>query len=89
MAADRILTTSIAQEVPLGPLLTLDDIAAIRCPVLSILGSNGYQADDLDALTSLLPNGEVHVSTARATRCWWSSTRTSASWSCAGRTAAA
>jgi len=61
MAADRILTTSIAQEVPLGPLLTLDDIAAIRCPVLSILGSNGYQADDLDALTSLLPNGEVHV----------------------------
>jgi len=61
MAADRILTTSIAKEVPLGPLLTLDDIAAIRCPVLSILGSNGYQADDLDALTSLLPNGEVHV----------------------------
>jgi len=61
MAADRILTTSIAEEVPLGPLLTLDDIAAIRCPVLSILGSNGYQADDLEALTSLLPNGEVHV----------------------------
>ncbi|MFI9381937.1 alpha/beta fold hydrolase [Kutzneria sp. NPDC052558] len=61
MAADRILTTSIAEEVPLGPLLTLEDIAAIRCPVLSILGSNGYQADDLTALTSLLPNGEVHV----------------------------
>ena len=61
MAADRILTTSIAQEVPLGPLLSLADVAAIRCPVLSILGSHGYQADDLNALTSLLPNGEVHV----------------------------
>jgi pimeloyl-ACP methyl ester carboxylesterase len=61
MAADRIMTTSIAQEVPLGPLLSLDDVAAIRCPVLSILGSEGYQSDDLQALTSLLPNGEVHV----------------------------
>lgn len=61
MAADRIMTTSIAQEVPLGPLLTIDDIAAIQCPVLSILGSDGYQSDDLTALTSLLPNGEVHV----------------------------
>ena len=61
MAADRIMTTSIAQEVPLGPLLSIDQVAAIRCPVLSILGSHGYQADDLTALTSLLPNGEVHV----------------------------
>lgn len=61
VAADRIMTTSIAAEVPLGPLLSLDDIAAIHCPVLSILGSDGYQADDLTALTSLLPNGEVHV----------------------------
>jgi pimeloyl-ACP methyl ester carboxylesterase len=61
LAADRIMTTSIAEEVPLGPLLSVDDVAAIRCPVLSILGSNGYQADDLEALTTLLPNGEVHV----------------------------
>lgn len=61
MAANRMMTTSIAQEVPLGPLLSLDEVAAIRCPVLSIVGSAGYQADDLTALTSLLPNGEVHV----------------------------
>ncbi|MFI6096482.1 alpha/beta fold hydrolase [Lentzea sp. NPDC051213] len=61
MAADRIMTTSIAQEVPLGPLLSLDDIAAIECPVLSILGSHGYQANDLEALTSSLRNGELHV----------------------------
>jgi pimeloyl-ACP methyl ester carboxylesterase len=25
------------------------------------LGRHGYQADDLEALTSLLPNGELHV----------------------------
>jgi pimeloyl-ACP methyl ester carboxylesterase len=61
LAAERITTTTMAQEVPLGPLLTLEDIAAIRCPVLSILGSHGYQADDLDALTALLPKGELHV----------------------------
>ena len=61
MAADRIMTTSIAREVPLGPLLSIDEVAAIECPVLSILGSQGYQSDDLTALTSLLPNGEVHV----------------------------
>src|SRR5882757_345605 len=61
MAADRILTTSMVKEVPLGPLLSLDDIAAIGCPVLSILGSDGYQADDLEALVSLLPRGELHV----------------------------
>jgi pimeloyl-ACP methyl ester carboxylesterase len=61
MAADRIFNTSMAQEVPLGPLLTLQDIEAIRCPVLSILGRYGYQSDDLEALTSLLPQGELHV----------------------------
>jgi pimeloyl-ACP methyl ester carboxylesterase len=61
MAADRITTTSMAQEVPLGPLLSLREIEAIRCPVLSILGREGYQSDDLEALTSLLPRGELHV----------------------------
>ncbi len=61
LAAERITSTSMAEEVPLGPLLTWDQVAAIGCPVLSILGSHGYQADDLEALTSLLPNGELHV----------------------------
>lgn len=61
MAADRIINTSMAQEVPLGPLLSLQDVESIRCPVLSILGREGYQADDLEALTSLLPRGELHV----------------------------
>lgn len=61
LAAERITSTKMAEEVPLGPLLTWDQVAAIGCPVLSILGSHGYQADDLEALTSLLPNGELHV----------------------------
>jgi pimeloyl-ACP methyl ester carboxylesterase len=61
MAAERITSTKMAEEVPLGPLLTWEQVAAIGCPVLSILGSHGYQADDLEALTSMLPRGELHV----------------------------
>ncbi|HEX4221899.1 MAG TPA: alpha/beta fold hydrolase [Pseudonocardiaceae bacterium] len=61
MAADRIINTRMAQEVPTGPLLSLGDVEAIRCPVLSILGRDGYQSEDLEALTSLLPRGELHV----------------------------
>ncbi|HEY2702003.1 MAG TPA: alpha/beta fold hydrolase [Pseudonocardiaceae bacterium] len=61
LAADRVINTRMAQEVPLGPLLSLGDVEAIRCPVLSILGRDGYQSGDLEALTSLLPRGELHV----------------------------
>jgi 3-oxoadipate enol-lactonase len=61
MAADRILNTSIVRDVPLGPLLSLQEVERIRCPVLSILGRYGYQSEDLEALTALLPRGELHV----------------------------
>jgi pimeloyl-ACP methyl ester carboxylesterase len=61
MAADRILNTSMVRDVPLGPLLTWEDVERIRCPVLSVLGRYGYQSEDLEALTSLLPRGELHV----------------------------
>ncbi|MEC3982735.1 alpha/beta fold hydrolase [Amycolatopsis sp. H20-H5] len=61
MAAERMMSTNMAAEVPLGPLMTLAEVAAIDCPVLSLLGSHGYQSDDLEALTSLLPKGELHV----------------------------
>ena len=60
-AAERITNTRMAQEVPLGPLLSLDEVEAIQCPVLSILGRYGYQSEDLEALTTLLPRGELHV----------------------------
>lgn len=61
MAADRIMSTSMAEEVPRGPLLTMADVAGIECPVLCILGSHGFQSDDLEALSNLLPRGELHV----------------------------
>lgn len=61
MAAKRITSTTMAEEVPLGPLMTLDDVRSLQCPVLSLLGSHGYQSDDLDALTSLLPRSESHI----------------------------
>lgn len=61
MAADRILNTSMVRDVPLGPLLSLQEVERIRCPVLSILGRYGYQSEDLEALTALLPRGELHV----------------------------
>ncbi|WP_158894083.1 alpha/beta fold hydrolase [Amycolatopsis anabasis] len=61
MAAERITATTMADEVPLGPLLTWEQVAEIGCPVLSILGQQGYQSDDLEGLTSLLPRGELFV----------------------------
>jgi len=61
LAADRILNTSMVRDVPLGPLLSLQEVERIRCPVLSILGRYGYQSEDLEALTALLPRGELHV----------------------------
>jgi len=41
LAADRILNTSMVRDVPLGPLLSLQEVERIRCPVLSILGRYG------------------------------------------------
>lgn len=61
MAAERILSTSMAQEIPLGPLLGAADLAELRSPVLSLLGSDGYQSGDLHALTSILPSAELVV----------------------------
>ena len=61
MAAERINATTMAEEVPRGPLMSLDEVRAIECPVLSILGRQGYQSDDLDTLTSILPRGELFV----------------------------
>ncbi|GLZ41822.1 alpha/beta hydrolase [Actinokineospora sp. NBRC 105648] len=61
LAAARISSTTMAEEVPTGPMLSPAEVAAIGCPVLSILGRHGYQSDDLDALTALMPRGELFV----------------------------
>ncbi|RLK58677.1 alpha/beta fold hydrolase [Actinokineospora cianjurensis] len=61
LAAARFTATTMADEVATGPMMTAPEVAAITCPVLSILGRHGYQADDLDAVTASLPGGEAFV----------------------------
>lgn len=61
MAAQRVLSTSVPQEVTTGRLMTEQDIAELRCPVLILLGSEGYQADGLEHLSALLPDAELVV----------------------------
>ncbi|WP_018680509.1 alpha/beta fold hydrolase [Actinokineospora enzanensis] len=61
LAAKRFTDTTMADEVPTGALMSIEDVSAIEVPVLSILGRYGYQSDDLDALTSLMPRGELYV----------------------------
>ncbi|MBM7774897.1 pimeloyl-ACP methyl ester carboxylesterase [Actinokineospora baliensis] len=61
LAATRFTSTTMADEVATGTMMTATDVAAITCPVLSILGRHGYQSDDLDAVTALMPRAEVHV----------------------------
>ncbi|PWW54913.1 alpha/beta fold hydrolase [Actinokineospora spheciospongiae] len=60
-AAAMIRATSIVEDVPSGPLLDAEGLAAIRCPVLSILGSDGFQSDDLAAVGRLLPDCRTEV----------------------------
>jgi hypothetical protein len=60
-AAARIMATSIVEDVPAGPLLDVEQVRSIHCPVLSILGSEGFQQDDLGLLESVLPNCRTEV----------------------------
>ncbi|WP_103337764.1 alpha/beta fold hydrolase [Amycolatopsis sp. CA-126428] len=56
-----IRSTSIVEEIAAGPLLSADDLDAIRCPVLSIVGSEGFQQDDLTAVAASLPHCHTNV----------------------------
>jgi pimeloyl-ACP methyl ester carboxylesterase len=51
----------MAADIPHGPLLDLGDLQTIRCPVLSVLGSEGFQKDDLTALQEILPRCRTEV----------------------------
>jgi len=53
--------TSIVEDVPRGPLLDEQDLGALTVPVLSIVGSEGFQSGDLNALQSALPNCRTEV----------------------------
>jgi len=61
IAGAMIAATTIVEEVPQGPLLDAAAMRGIRCPVLSIVGSEGFQADDLTAVASALPDCRTEV----------------------------
>ncbi|WP_205669011.1 alpha/beta fold hydrolase [Amycolatopsis suaedae] len=56
-----IQSTSIVTDVPRGPLLDVAGLRRIRCPVLSIVGSEGFQSGDLTALQAALPDCRTEV----------------------------
>jgi pimeloyl-ACP methyl ester carboxylesterase len=60
-AGTIIRATTIVEQVPQGPLLDDTDLKAIDCPVLSILGSEGFQSDDLLALQAALPDCRTEI----------------------------
>jgi pimeloyl-ACP methyl ester carboxylesterase len=60
-AAAMIRSTTIVEQVAAGPLLDEHALASIRCPVLAILGGEGFQSDDLGALGAMLPDCRTEV----------------------------
>lgn len=56
LAYQRLTSTSMADEIPQGPLLELVDLDRLTCPVLTILGDEGFQADDPYLLERILPD---------------------------------
>lgn len=61
VASAVIRATTIVEEVPQGPLLDAEALRGIRCPVLSIVGSEGFQSDNLLAVQSSLPDCRTEV----------------------------
>jgi pimeloyl-ACP methyl ester carboxylesterase len=60
-AAAVIRSTTIVEEVADGPLLDEQALLSIRCPVLAILGGEGFQCDDLGAVEAMLPDCRTEV----------------------------
>lgn len=55
-AAAVIRSTTLTEDVAADPPLTERELAAISCPVLSVVGSEGFQADEPTAVQSVLPS---------------------------------
>jgi pimeloyl-ACP methyl ester carboxylesterase len=56
-AAGRLVrATTIARDIPAGPVLTEDRIRSVRCPVLALYGSESDLAAQAPWLESLLPS---------------------------------
>ncbi|SNR33202.1 alpha/beta hydrolase fold [Haloechinothrix alba] len=61
-AALRIIeSTSIVADVPSGPLLGEQELRALHCPVMTVVGSDGFQRDDPYALQAVLPSCRTEV----------------------------
>lgn len=60
-AAVVIRSTSIVRDLPAAPWLSARDLDALTAPVLSIVGSEGFQRHDLMALQAALPNCRTEV----------------------------
>jgi 3-oxoadipate enol-lactonase len=60
-AAQIIRATSIIEDVPSGPFLDESALAAFTHPVLSVLGSEGFQSEDLRGVERLLPRCRTEV----------------------------
>jgi 3-oxoadipate enol-lactonase len=60
-AAQIIRATSIIEDVPSGPFLDERALAAFTHPVLSVLGSEGFQSEDLHGVERLLPRCRTEV----------------------------
>jgi 3-oxoadipate enol-lactonase len=55
-AYERLSSTTMVEDIPSGPLLGLGDLDRIACPVLSIIGDEGFHSDDPHLLETLLPD---------------------------------
>lgn len=61
IAATMIRATTILDEVPSGPFVDPAALAALRCPVLSIMGSAGFHQEDPRGLERLVPRCRTEI----------------------------
>lgn len=60
-ASKLIRSTTMMEDVPSGPFLDEAALAELSCPVLCIVGSEGFQSEDVRAVERLLPNCHTEV----------------------------
>jgi 3-oxoadipate enol-lactonase len=53
-AGERLHTTTMARDIPRGPLLSQDEIRSVGCPVLAIFGSESDLVEQGDVMAALL-----------------------------------
>ena len=61
VAGERLKSTGMLDEIPSGRMMSEEDLQAVVCPVLNIIGGGGYQAEAPEMLQSMLPNCRTEV----------------------------